>query len=101
MARTYKWMSAEERQAAFDSMQRDLVRRYGGLGRWLSYRVAGMYRRVNDPCVDNFRVCEMGRDAEETAYVAARERGCCGAYDDTVTHHRSGRTFMFGCNYGH
>ena len=100
MSRCYGWMSNEERQSAFDSMQRDLVRRYGGVGRWLSFKVAAMYRRVNDRCVTNFRVCEMGRDTEETAYVIARETGDGEQYDDSVTHGPTGRTFMFGCDYG-
>lgn len=100
MTKPYSWLSDDERKRAFGHMQRCLRLRYGGIGLWLSWKVSVMYRRVNDPRVTNFRVCEVGRDDEEDAYTIARESGRGESYDDVVTHRASGRTFMFGCNYG-
>jgi hypothetical protein len=100
VSRPYSWLSDDERKRAFGHMQGAMRRRYGGIGIWLSLRVARMYQRVNDPIVTNFRVCELGREDEESAYAIARALGTEEAYDDTVTHTESGRTFMFGCNYG-
>jgi hypothetical protein len=30
-----------------------------------------------------------------------RDGGCCGSFDDTIVHFRTGRIFTWGFNYGH
>jgi len=91
------------RKVAFDSMQKRLVRKYGEeIGPWLTRRVASMFRTIRDTyCVDNFRVCDTAISDEVTRYTEQQSTGCCGSYDGQITHFASGRTFKFGCNFGH
>lgn len=96
-------LNPEERRAAFKAMEARLVRLYGDeIGGWLARRVAKMFRDIRDTyCVDNFRVCDVDIPEQFKAYTAARSAGCCGSVDRKITHYASGRTFRFGCNYGH
>lgn len=93
----------QARKAVFDSMQTRLVRKYGEeIGPWLTKRVASMFRNIRDTyCVDNFRVCDISVPDELAHYSEQKSTGCCGSYDDQITHFASGRTFRFGCNFGH
>lgn len=79
-----------------------LAARYGEeIGTWLARRVAVMFRKVNDPCVDNIRVADLSSPDEVKRYEEQRTGGCCGTFDDSVEHYKTGCTFRFGCNYGH
>ncbi len=58
-------------------------------------------------CIDNYRFyCESGmvrlhRTINEKAeYIEHKASGCCGFYDEKINL-RSGKTFVFGFNYGH
>ena len=94
--------SPEYKKREFEGLCKSLARRYGeDIGPWLARRVAVMFRRIDDACVDNFRVADLSRPDEVEVYDKQRARGCCGRYDDRITHFKSGRTFRFGCNYGH
>lgn len=50
-------------------------------------------------CMDNYRVAREGNAAEEDAYDAARDRGCCGSCDE-ILDTEDGRVKV-GFNYGH
>lgn len=78
-----------------------LIYRYGDTGRWLDYNIKKMIKEVDDPCIDNFRVVEVGDPYEEIIYNIIIEEGCCGFEDREITHEPTGKKFKIGCNYGH
>jgi len=48
---------------------------------------------------DNFRVCVVGDEVQESMYNKAIEKGCCGQFDTYTT--IQGVKYRIGCNYGH
>ncbi len=54
---------------------------------------------VDDPCIDNRRVAEVGNVIEEHEYTEATVEGCCGFFDGVVL--IGTRLYRIGCNYGH
>ena len=48
---------------------------------------------------DNFRFARKHNSDEEFTYYAARNNGCCGAYDQTFLY--LGEEILIGFNYGH
>lgn len=54
---------------------------------------------VDDGCIDNYRIAELGNAHEEKIYDLDREDGCCGNFDTVVL--IGEKQFKIGCNYGH
>lgn len=52
-------------------------------------------------CQDNLRLAVEGDVASENAYEDARRSGCCGFFDVRFDGAPSGRTYLWGFNYGH
>lgn len=53
--------------------------------------------KINDHCVDNFRVFPESMEEEHNKQAL---QGCCGSFDSKITV-RSGNKYLFGFNYGH
>jgi len=76
--------------------------KYGDeIGLFLAKRASSLINKINDPCIDNYRVAEIGNILEEEEYKNLQKNGCCGFSDTLITHYASGRKFMLGFNYGH
>jgi hypothetical protein len=93
-------------------MRDQLVEKYGDeIGLFLARRIGKAYKKINDPCTDNFGVVELPTRLDHWVnpfFVKAvvdhhkrAEAGCCGRYDETIVHNKTGRKFTFGFNYGH
>jgi hypothetical protein len=67
---------------------------------WVHTTLAELYDKVQDPCVDNVCVEDMGRPSGVRRFKRSTENGCCGRYETTRVS-PSGRTYRFGFNYGH
>jgi hypothetical protein len=83
-------------------MRDSLVKRYGDdVGNWLAQKAGNEMRRCD--CIDNVSFCELTtrNRTEQREHKKQRESGCCGSFDTTFHHKKSGRRFMFGFNYGH
>lgn len=65
---------------------------------YISNKIRNEIRRVDDPCMDNFRICKGENPTSD--YEKQRNHGCCG-FTDIVIKLKSGSTFHFGFNYGH
>lgn len=79
-----------------------LAKQYGDdVGAWLAKRFGSEIRRVDDPCMDNFRWADKGRCLEMARFRKQDEHGCCGSHYSEHEHWASGRTFCFGFNFGH
>lgn len=98
-----KHTSRIEAPAPWFAMRDALVRRYGEeIGTFLAKRIGSAIRSTGpDPCIDGFRVADTAIDSEVDEYERIKSAGCCGFYDDRITHYKSGRTFRFGFNFGH
>lgn len=69
--------------------------------KWLANKSAAMYRQIDDPCIDNYRVAKVGDAESEAKYQEAYESGCCGSWDETYTNAVTGNSYKIGFNYGH
>ena len=56
-------------------------------------------RKVDDPCVDNFRFARADSPDEMKLYASKKKKGCCGSHDEKVV--IAGVVYWVGCNYGH
>ena len=54
---------------------------------------------TKDYNIDNFRFAAKDNAEEVAAYEQAKNKGCCGFFDDEID--VDGKTFLFGFNYGH
>jgi hypothetical protein len=65
------------------------------------------WRRENDPNGDRFeysdntRIAIKGDLGSELVYEDRRDAGCCGSVDVELGPSPTGRTYLFGFNYGH
>lgn len=68
----------------------------------LCNKLSKMYKDINDPCNNNWRICksENGKDITPE-YRERRSSGCCGTYDKKIYNEVTGNTYFIGCNYGH
>ena len=81
------------------------------IGLWLAKRIGKVLKKYQWDCMDNFGVAEMPTNLlhrldpfflkKITRFKAQQRSGCCGRYDGELTHHKTGRKFAFGFNYGH
>lgn len=71
------------------------------VGQWLYDEMQKAIAEIDDPCVDNERIAEVGSQLQESNYDAAVEDGCCGFYDNEIVHPLTQRRFKIGFNYGH
>lgn len=91
----------EHGRRMLEAVALDLGTKYGDeIGLFLAKRIASAVRKATWP-YDNLRVADKANPAEMLAYGEAKGHGCCGFYDDEITHYKSGRTFMCGFNFGH
>lgn len=91
-----------EQRTEWHTMRDWLQKKYGvEMGLFLAKRCASHIRKINDSCMDNFRIADLSNTKEVEAYGEARQNGCCGSCDVKIEHYKSGRAFMFGFNYGH
>ncbi len=65
---------------------------------WMSQATAEFPDDEPFPCADNFRLALKG---DEASYEEAVCNGCCGSVDIEVGPSPSGRTYLYGFNYGH
>jgi hypothetical protein len=58
-----------------------------------------MEAEVDDPCIDNHRVCYLDDPESIGVFEEMESNGCCGSsnYDVVI----QGRHARIGCNYGH
>lgn len=69
---------------------------------WLEGRMAEEGAEYEDePCQDNFRLADESDPAQVEAYEDAAREGCCGSADFRFEGSPSGRTYLWGFNYGH
>ena len=66
--------------------------------KYVSNKIRNEVRRVNDPCMDNFRICSGEKWSNQ--YAEQRDKGCCG-FTDIKIELKSGKIFHFGFNFGH
>lgn len=66
---------------------------------WLCNKAGNIHQKINDGCVDNFRICR-GESMSEL-YKTAYDNGCCGYWDEVVQNPLTGSVFMIGFNYRH
>lgn len=71
-----------------------------GQARRVINRITNAIRRVNDPCMDNFRI-GMPAAGDMNNYHEAKAAGCCGFYDEKIILSGNGLEVYFGFNYGH
>lgn len=68
-------------------------------------KIGRMFRKVNDSCMDNFRISRVitrgKKDYYSKDYLLIKNSGCCGFYDEKFTNKLTNNTFIIGCNYGH
>lgn len=85
----------------YNMMRLDLSATYGSkLGAFLANRFAKLIRQTGqDPCMDNFRIAEVGNAEQEAEYERLRSSGCCGSVDATFDF--DDKKYMIGFNYGH
>ena len=87
-----------------------LIEQYGPeLGLFLAKRIGTSMRKKD--CIDQFSVVEIPSrwwhrfmprfSIEWGRHIERRSGGCCGSFDDTIVHYRTGRIFTWGFNYGH
>lgn len=69
--------------------------------KWLCNQSAKAYNKIDDGCIDNYRVCFSNNGSKTVAYMDALAEGCCGFYDDLVTNAYTGNSYWIGFNYGH
>ncbi len=50
---------------------------------------------------DNFRYAVKGDEGQMMTYEAVQRHGCCGFHDDEFGPAPSGKTYLYGFNYGH
>lgn len=85
---------------AFEGLVQWLTRRYGDeIGPFLARRMGSDLAKNADPCIDALRAADTSNDAEMMEFKEARS--CCGSFEREITHFKSGRTFVYGFNYGH
>ena len=82
-------------------MRDDLIVSFGPkLGTFLANRFASLIRQTGqDPCMDNFRIAEVGNKEQEVAYEKQRAAGCCGSIDAVFDF--DDKKYRIGFNYGH
>lgn len=69
---------------------------------WLCNKLAKLYQKIDDGCIDNCRVDIALKDGGKTDnYTRAMNDGCCGAIDEMITNIQTGNSFWIGFNYGH
>lgn len=69
---------------------------------WLCNKLAEMYKKHGNDCMDNVRICMARYFGKPTLkYEIAKQSGCCGFYDEQITNPKTGNIFWIGCNYGH
>lgn len=56
-------------------------------------------KKVDDPCMDNYRFAFEDDDKQMQAYEQSKLDGCCGFWDEKIS--INGRAARIGCNYGH
>ena len=65
-------------------------------------RMASAYQKINDNCIDNFRICRASGEGGTTfAYECDRANGCCAEFDKLINNELTGSSFWFGFNYNH
>lgn len=87
MAHTAEFKRLEERYGMEDAS-------------FLRKKLEAAIDEADDPCVDNYRVCDLLNEEEVAEYEVLRAGGCCGYHDEVVTA-PSGREYWIGFNYGH
>lgn len=98
------------RYSPWHALRDRLVERYGEeLGNFLAKRIGKTMK--NKDCIDQFSVVEIPSRFWHffmpSFYIAwgrhrgIREGGCCGSFDDSIIHFKTGRIFTWGFNYGH
>lgn len=86
----------------YDQAVEWLTGRYGpDIGPWLARRLAAVVRRIDDPCMSHFRVCDLADAQEVSDYNDIVASGCCGSVDQEFHHYKTDRKFMVGFNFGH
>lgn len=60
-----------------------------------------MYYDIDDPCIDNFRLAEVGNAKQCKEYEKQMKDGCCGFYDEAIQSPITHKSYLYGCNYGH
>lgn len=72
---------------------------------FLCNRAAKIYQKLDDGCVDNFRITRarkiLGTWTKSRRYESARDNGCCGYIDQLVHNPLTNHYFFIGFNYGH
>lgn len=59
-----------------------------------------IYNKVDDPCIDNFRMARIWKSSDRKRYRREYNWGCCGYYD-TIVEAPDKNIYLIGCNYGH
>lgn len=69
---------------------------------WVCNKLAKLYQKIDDGCVDNCRVDIALKGGGKTKdYIKTMKGGCCGTVDKMITNERTGNSFWIGFNYGH
>ena len=89
------WKREEHAQRHLDSPERQYGEIVGGI---ISASMSAAMRGKS--CIDNHRWAKIGNSADMRRYRRAKDKGCCGFYDDKIFIPFVG-SFLIGFNYGH
>lgn len=70
--------------------------------KFLCNKSASIYQKINDPCIDNYRISRLDSDNKpNNKYTKSRDNGCCGSCDVKVKNPITNNKFIIGFNFGH